>query len=359
MYVAEAWGVVVGKLVTLALAGLGVRVIVLMAQDGGWGWLVAAPFLLAGIALALWVGLVAFNGLVRDRLRPEVRFRRLRGTARRHRARPVGEPAAVDTADPVDPVDHPVPTLRSSPRGQSDLLLRTALYVVLGLPSAYLVGYVLLAYLDHLWLMWSSPVVDEWEWDAPEHLGAFGAWFFADAARGRALPMLISAVFLGLGITLATLAVPVLRRRGADAIDLAVTDTGVVTRGGLAIDWDEVVGVLVVQDVRIGAWTSRREGPAFPTRFVLHPTYVPTHSRTRVALELDDLAGVAARAARSQRRALYADGDLASGYALADLWTHPADRVDEILAPLEAAARVARVPVRRLERVTDPAKVLG
>lgn len=466
VYVAEAWGVVVGKLVTLALAGLGVWVIVLLAQDGGWGWLVAAPFILAAVALALWVSFFLFNGLVRERLRPEVRFRRLRGAApraaapepepvadtarrrprwrtvlllvlsvpaavlvvhilsayverlveglwfdwlswgyqgiaielltavtsrwpwavlavmvvslgsavvllvgaaraagrsaaRRRRVRPADEPAAADPAHVTDLADRAAPVLRSSPRGQSDLLLRTALYVVLGLPGAYVIGYVLLAYLDHLWLMWSRPSVDGWAWYAPEQFGAFGEWFFADFDRVLALLASISAIFLGLGITLATLAVPVLRRRGADAIDLAVTATGVVTRGGLAIDWDEIVRVLVVQDVRITGWQSRREGLAYPTRSAFHPTYVPGHSRTRVALELDDLPVVAARATRSQRRALYADGDLASGYVLADLWIHPTDRVEEILDPLEAGARAAGVPVRHLERVTDPAKLLA
>ena len=361
VYVAEAWGIVVGKVVTLALAGLGVWVVVLMAQDGGWGWLVAAPFVLAGVALALGTTFVFFNGLVRERLRPEVRFRRLRGAAPRAAATEP-EPAAADpahVADHADLADHAAPVLRSPPRGQSDLLVRTALYVVLGLPAVYVVGYALLAYLDHLWLMWSSPSVDGWAWYAPEQFGAFGEWFFADFDRVLALLASISAIFLGLGITLATLAVPVLRRRGTDAIDLAVTDTGVVTRGGLAIDWDEIARVLVVQDVRITGWNSRREGLASPTRSALHPTYVPGHSRTRVALELDDLPVVAARATRSQRRAVFADGDFASGYVLADLWIHPTERVEEILDPLGAGARAAGVPVRHLERVTDPAKLLA
>lgn len=458
-YVAEAWGVVVGKLVALALGGLCVWVIVLMAQDGGWGWLVAAPFLLVGVALALWVTFVLFNGLVLERLRPDVRYRRLRGdaprpvgpepdarrrprgrtvlllvlsapvallvvhilsayverlvgglwfdwlswgyqgiaiepltavtsrwpwavlavmlvslggavallvgaardAARRRRARAAHEPAGADVVDLADPADLAAPVLRSSPRGQADLISRTALYLVLGLPSAFLVGYVVLAYLDQLWQLWSGASDDPWQWDYPEWYGALGAWFFTEGEGNllRVVVPTLSAILLVAGIVLAMQAVPLLLRRDADAIDLAVTDTGVVTRGGLTIDWDEMVRVLVVQDVRITGWKSRREGPAYPSRTALHPTYVPGHSRTRVALVLHDLPGVAARATRSQRRALYADGGFASGYALADLWAHPTDRVEAILAPLEAGARAARVPVRHLERVTDPSRLRG
>ncbi|MFC7876326.1 hypothetical protein [Isoptericola sp. NPDC057391] len=358
-YVAEAWGVVVAKLVTLALAGLGVSALVWLARDGGWGWLVAAPFILAAVALALWVALVPFNGLVLERLRPEVRFRRLRGAPRRRRARAADEPAAVDVADPPDLADPDAPVLRSSPRGQADLISRAALYLVLGLPVVFLVGYVLLAYLEQLWLRWSSPSVDTWAWDYPEWSGAFGDWFFTEV-EGPVLRVVVptlSAVLLVAGIVLAMQAVPVLLRRGADAIDLAVTESGVVTRGGLGIGWDEVADVLVVEDVQITSWKSRRERTGFhQPPFVLHPTYVPGHSRTRVALVLHDLPVVAARATRSQRRGLHADGDFASGYALADLWTHPTDRVEATLTALEAGARAARVPVRHLERVADPSR---
>ena len=457
-YVAEAWGLVVAKLVALALAGLAVWVIVLMAQDGGWGVFAAGPFLLAAIALALWTGLVPFNGLVRERLRPEVRFRRLRGAApraaepepepepeaasarrrprawtavllvlsapvavlvvhilsayveelagygtfdwlawgyqgvaidplftvtnrwplvvlavlavslgcgitllvgavragarsaaarrARARVRRADEPAPVD---PTDAVDRSGPVLRSSPRGQTALLSRTALYLVLGLPGASVIGYVLLAYLDHLGLMWSSPVVDEWEWDAPQHFGAFGEWFFADFDRVLALLASISVIFLGVGITLATLAVPVLLRRGADALDLAVTDAGVVTRGGLAIGWSEIADVLVVADRRI---TALLGSGLLSSSLAINMTFVPGHSRTRVALVLREPAVVAARATRAQRRALYADGDLASGYARADLWIHPADDVTTVVAALEKSAATAGVPVEHLERST-------
>ncbi|RKT82069.1 hypothetical protein SAMN05421805_1376 [Saccharopolyspora antimicrobica] len=44
--------------------------------------------------------------------------------------------------------------------------------------------------------------------------------------------------------------------------DLAVTETGVITRGGLAIGWDEIAEVLVVRDARITSWAGPREGRA-------------------------------------------------------------------------------------------------
>src|SRR5690606_32286825 len=84
---------------------------------------------------------------------------------------------------------------------------------------------------------------------------------------------------------------------GADAIDLALTPSGVIVRGGLVLGWDEIAEVLVVRDLRIGAAVSRNElealgGPGI----TLHPTFVAAHSRIRLALVLHDLGAVADRA---------------------------------------------------------------
>ena len=115
-----------------------------------------------------------------------------------------------------------------------------------------------------------------------------------------------------------------------------------------------IAEVLVVRDTRITAWSgSRRLRTPGQPRAVLNPTYIATHSRTRVALVLRDLPGVAARSSRSRRRALRADHAGTFGYALCDLWVHPADEVSASLAPLRKRAARERVPVTDLERVTS------
>ncbi|GAB2475653.1 hypothetical protein GCM10027063_15630 [Promicromonospora xylanilytica] len=277
----------------------------------------------------------------------------LRTAGRRLRARRRARLA--DRAALPELPDLPERVLRSAPRGQADLLRRAGLFLPLGLPAAYLLGYCLLAYLAHLWSMVTSPVIDEWAWNAPENFGAFGEWFFTEEwMTMRVLALTLSVIFLSAGIALAVLAVPLLVRRGADAIDLAVTETGVVVRGGLAIGWDEIAEVLVVRDTRITSWSGARRlrAPGQP-RSVLNPTYIAGHSRTRIALVLRDLPDVATRSSRSQRRALRADHTGAYGYALCDLWVHSADEVSTSLASLQKRATRERVPVTNLERVTS------
>ncbi|MDA3648839.1 hypothetical protein LZ318_06115 [Saccharopolyspora indica] len=332
-YTAEAFGAIAAKLASLALAGLCAWIIAMMVEDGGSGVLVVGPLIALVLVIAVWIGLFLFNRPIIERLRPANRFHRLR---RPRHADPDGRrPAAL-----------PERVLRSSPRGQADLFWRTGLFLLLGSPSAFLLGYCLLAYLDHLWSMWSNPLVDSWAWNAPEHFSGFGEWFFTDEwLTARVLVPSISFMFLTMGIALAVLAVPLLSRRGADAIDLAVTETGVITRGGLAIGWDEIAEVLVVRDARITSWSGPRElrAPGQP-RSVLNPTYIAAHSRTRMALVLRDLPDVAARSLRADRTSTY-------GYALCDLWVHSAEQVSASLASLKAGAKRERVPVTELERV--------
>ncbi|MEU0269618.1 hypothetical protein [Nocardioides sp. NPDC006303] len=344
-YIAEAVGLVVAKLAILVLAGLCVWILAIMAEEGGPAVFIAGPFILVPMALSAWIGLFGFNQLIAEVLRPANRFRRLprigvRRGADRFRA-----------ARPDDSSEGPDDALRSSPRGQANLLWRTGLFLLLGMPSAYLVGYFALAYLNRLWIWWTNPIAG-WDWSAPENFGAFGAWFSdLDHLGAQLLVPTISFMFLTMGTALAALAVPLLTRRGADAIDLAVTEAGVITRGGLRIGWDEITEVLVVRDTRITAWVGSREfrAPGQSSQ-VVNPTYVAEHSRTRVALALHDLTEVFARCTASQRRALWADHTFTYGYALCDLWIHSEDLVSTNLAPLRTGARKNRIPVTDLKR---------
>lgn len=298
----------------------------------GWPLLVLA---------VLVVSLVCLVFLLARGIRAAIR--RLRASPRTRRG---GE------AEHEPPPELPERVLRSRPEGQRGLFLATGFFLLLGLPSLYIVGYALLAYLRQLWRILLIPSADSWYWDAPSNLGAFGEWFFRDDALiFRILAPTLSAVALIAGIALATLAVPLLTRRGVDAIDLAVTESGVITRGNLAIGWDEVAEVLIVEDVRASSRTAERSyrGLRLP-HTVVNLTYLAAHSRTRVALLLRDLPGVAARATRSQRRGLRADARSTHGYALCDLWVHPEGKVQASLTQLVAGAEVAHVPVTELRR---------
>lgn len=350
------------KILTLGLAVVCVVVVVAAVQESGWRGLVVAPFALVGMLLALGITFFAGNELVRERLRPGRGYHRLnaRDVAT---LRPDVDPAVGPDGDPgAEVAAPPEGALLSSPRGQANLLLRTAVSLVLGLPAAAFAVFCLLAYVHQAWVGWSSPDVDAWAWDAPRQLGELGRWFFTDESlvvpvrQGevtlQVLVVLLSAVPLGAGIILALQAAPVLLRRGGAAIDLGVTQTGAVTRGGLALGWDEISAVLVVHDQRVTADVERRgttAGGLLPP-FVLRPTFVRGHSRTRVALVLRDVRDVAARATGPQRRGLLVDDAVTHGYALCDLWVHPTDAVAEALAALAAGARRARVPVSIVDR---------
>lgn len=353
----EAWAMVALRVVTLALAVVCVVVVVTAVQEWGWRGLVVAPFALVGMLLALGITFLAGNELVRDRLRPGRGYHRLR---ERDVAALQADGGPGPTVDDVAAT--PEGALVSSPRGQATLLTRTGVSLVLGLPAAAFVVFCLLAYVHQAWVGWSDPSVDAWAWDAPRQFLGLGRWFFTDESlvvpvrQGevtvQALVVLLSAVPLGAGIILALHAAPALLRRGADAIDLGVPQTGAVTRGGLALGWDEISAVLVVHDQRVTADVERRgrtAGGLLPP-FVLRPTFVRGHSRTRVALVLRDVRDVAARATVPQRRGLLVDDGVTHGYALCDLWVYPTDRVTEALAALAAGARRARVPVSIVDR---------
>ena len=276
-------------------------------------------------------------------------IRMLRGRAAQRRAR-----RECGDRTPVPPL--PAGALCSSARGQQGVLLRAGLFLLLGIPVLPVLGASVLAYVLDLWSWWVHfPHGSFVDWEAPVYLDGPSGWFFdGEHALLKALGATISVLALCAGIALARLCVPRLIRRGSDTIDLAVTPSGVIVRGGLGLGWDEIAEVLVVRDLRIGAAVARNElealgGPGI----TLHPTFVAAHSRTRLALVLHDLGAVADRAvqvAPPRHRSLRADRSGDYGYALCDLWTCSPDVVAEALAPVAAAAATRGIPVTVLER---------
>lgn len=318
----------------------------LLAVTNRWPLVVLTVLALSLLSLLLL--LARGIGAAVRRLRTGSRDRRGAGTA------------------PESPPDLPEGVLRSSPTGHGGTFLTAAVFLLLGLPSIGIVGYVLLAYLQGLWRFFVRPGLHYWDWSAPSHFSAFGQWYFqGDALTIRLLVPTLSGIALIAGISLATLAVPLLTRRGVEAIDLAVTESGVLTRGALALDWDDIAEVLVVDDQRVSSHVEDRpystprlsraapRTPRIPP-IVVNLTFTAAHSRTRVALVLHDLPGVAARATAAQRQGLHVDHDGTYGYALCDLWVHPATEVRASLEQLAAGAEAAQVPVTGLLRTATP-----
>jgi hypothetical protein len=81
---------------------------------------------------------------------------------------------------------------------------------------------------------------------------------------------------------------------------------------------------------------------------VINLTFFPQHSRTRIVFVPTDFPGLLARAGQS--RSLHADRALDYGYALADLWLHEPERVDEVCAELTRVARRTHITLTRHER---------
>lgn len=315
----------------------------------------AAGLIVFLLSLVCLLAMLVLAGppLVRSLLRRRAAFRRARAVARQElRGRTSHHPLR----------EVPDGALCSSPRSHLGLYLRTLAYLLLGLPATLLGLYCLLAYLAELWEWLQAPFSrDPVSWRAPADASAFGEflvdsewpWFMTVAVT-------LSAAFLGAAIALATLSLPRLTRRGAEAIDLAVTPEGALVRGGLEIGWDEIAEVIVVRDLRARSATSPgvASGLGGPRRSV-NLTYVPAHSRTRIALVLHDLGAVAERAVGVEpprHHSLRTDRTDAYGYALCDLWTYDHDDVAGALEQVQDGAARHGVPVTDLERVVFPTK---
>lgn len=332
--------VVIAKVAFLVGAVLTVFLIVYLIDDASQNeWLVAivAIVFIGACTLALiWMALFLFTRMARERLTPSNRFRRLRGTG-------PGDPVALDP-------DVPEAALISSPRGHAALYTRIAVFLLLGSPALALLVYILVAYGHSAWSVGNEADIRAWDWESPRNLSDFGRWYFSDDDLG--LKMLLttaSSLLLGMGAVLMPLAVPRLLRRGQDAIDIGVTRSGVIVRGGLDLEWKDIAEVLVVRDGRLTGYAeARKERLPGEPRIAINLTYIPEHSRTRIALVLHDLPGIAARAPRSAP--LYADHTTSYGYALCDLWTYPRDRVQDAIDAARRDANRMGVRVTELQR---------
>lgn len=329
------------KLASLALAGVLVWAIFMGFEEveSIFAGIILCVFLIPCIIACLWIGLFMFTVPMLERLGAARLFRRVRGGGR-------------DGSDAPAPL--PDDALLSSRSAQVPLLQRTAAFLVLGLPAAAFIGYCLLACLNELQqLLFGPPSVRSWDWRAPSNFTVLGEEIFTDDNLGMLILVpSISAIFLVAGISLAVFALPLLTRRGADAIDLAVTDSGVIVRGGLAIGWDEIAEIMVIQDTRAGAvFGQRQERAVIQPRAVINLTFFPRHSRTRIAVVPDDFPGLLARSGQS--RSLHADHARDYGYALDDLWLHEPEKVDEVCADLTRVARRTRITLTHHERGTS------
>lgn len=294
---------------------------------------------LLSLLILLGIAAVAAGGRALASLRPGASARRERTTRRELPELPSG-------------------ALIAAPHGQAALLRRAGIFLLAGLPAAALLAYCALAYASQLWRWWSWAPASFVSWSAPATFSPLGEWFFTDDLVALKIAgVTVSSVLLCAGIVLAQLAVPLLLRRGADAIDLALTPSGVLTRGGLEISWHEIAEVLIVRDTRMGSVLAQR-----PVRMVgqsragINLTYLEAHSRIRVALVLRDLPDVAARAALGgppQHRSLRADSSFNYGYALCDLWVHPHAAVGAALSTMTSAANRRGIPVTEIARTHD------
>ncbi|REJ07680.1 hypothetical protein DY023_03350 [Microbacterium bovistercoris] len=332
------------KLLMLVLAGFLVWAIFMGFEEfeNLFAVIVLCVFLIPCVIACVWMALFMFTVPMAARLRVSTLFRRVR-------------PGAGVRDAPNETAVLPEGALISGTDGQGLLLQRTVAYLVLGLPAAVFLGYCLVAYLNELQqLLFGPPSVRYWDWRAPSNFTLLGEEIFTDDNLGALILVpAISAVFLFAGTALAALALPVLTRRGADAIDLAVTDTGVIVRGGLSIGWDEITEIMVVRDTRAGAVVGQRqERFAGQPRAVINLTFFPHHSRTRIVFIPRDFPALLARAGRRGSRGLHADRALDYGYALADLWVHEPDEVDAVCTGFERIARRTHITLTRHERGT-------
>lgn len=288
----EAVGLLVAKatvlvLVVVALWGVTVEVL----PDGITDYVIALALLALPLAGMVALGLLLFTDLVVGRLRGARRFRR--PSRAQHRAARAAAPAAAAAS----PVPAPAPPLPE---------------------------------------------------DALAELAPLGPLFFGrDMVGPTTLIVGLSALSLGFGIALLVLMAPLVHRRGDDALDLAVTDAGLVVRGGSLIRWEELDEILVVRDRRMSGLVEPRKDRVAPmSRTVVNLTWFPHHSRTRLALVPWDMPAVAQRAlsSRAPQRALRVQRDLRDGYLLCDLWTHSPEAVEQVIARLRA--RTSRLGVR-------------
>ncbi|MDQ0613449.1 hypothetical protein QF046_001090 [Microbacterium sp. W4I4] len=259
------------------------------------------------LALAA-LGLFFFTRQALERLQPKNWYRRVHS----HR---------LSEQDPIDP-GLPEGALISSPRDHGALYVRAIAFLILGAATAALAVYI----------------------PGPYANSGGREWGYKVAITAAA------SLAVGMGAVLMPLAVPRLVRRDLDAIDVGVKRAGVIVRGGLELEWQDIAEVLVVRDERMTEYIGRRRNRfVAEPRGAINPTYFPGHSRTRLALVLHDLPGIVARAPRSAP--LYADHTNSHGYALCDLWTYPREEVDDMINAIRPTARRAHVRVTELHRV--------
>lgn len=319
IYIAEAVAIVVLKAALLVLPVPTVFLIVALiseADHDDWFATLVLVVIIGAVSIALAAfGLFFFTRQALERLQPKNWYRRLRGPR-------LSESAAIDP-------DVPEAALISSPRGHAALYARAIVFLVLGAAATALAVYI----------------------PGPNAHSGAREWGYKVALT------MAASLALGMGAVLMPLAVPRLVRRDLDAIDIRVTRAGVIVRGGLELEWQDIAEVLVVRDERITDYIgSRKKRFVTEPRAAISPTYFPGHSRTRLALVLHDLPGIATRAPRSAP--LYADHTKSVGYALCDLWTYSREEVDDMIALLHPIARRQRVRVTELQRAvgTDALK---
>lgn len=343
-------------LVKVAVLGLPVMIVwavtVEYYPDGLGGYLGFLAVLALPLLGLVWISLVLFNRLIAGRLRGAGRFRRPSRARRRAARRSASTPPVAIAPAAGSTPSSPEVTLRTTPAGQGPALRRTALLLALGLPAAALGLYVLRAHVVQLRRGLTDPFEDLWSWSAPSRLGAVGEWFFTDDLLvTKVAAVSASTLSLGAGIVLAQLMLPLLQRRGEDALDLALTREGLMVRGGFLLRWEELDEILVVRDRRMGSVVGRKEVRVVgQSRRGVNPTFIPGHSRTRIALipwNLPEVAQRALVAGAPSCRALRVDRPLETGYLLCDLWTHSPDAVDHVVGRLRK--RCSRLGVRVLE----------
>lgn len=306
-------------------------------------------FALYGAVFLLFeaIALVSFTDLCVGRPRGARRFRRP-PRAHLRTALTRGHPVRGDAATVPPPRD----ALRASSEGEGRALLRAGLFLAGGLPAVALCLCVLAAFITQLWWGMTEPSEDLWSWRAPKDLTGFGQVFFSGELIGpKILTMGASVLSLCGGIAMAVPLSGLIMRRGDEAIDLALTDEGLVVRGGFLLRWKELEEILVVRDRRMTDTVEpRRDWIPGMTRVVVNPTFIAHHSRTRIALIPWDMPEVAQRAigdGPARCRALRVDRGLGTGYLLCDLWTHSPDAVRQVIGGLQK--RCSRLGVRVIE----------
>ena len=347
---AEAVGLLATRLLALVLAGIMVWAVVHVVEDSDTllGLIVGVVlFSLLAAAFAA-IGLLPFRGLARGRLRGARDYRR---PSRVQRQLSREESAGATTSVPMLPPN----ALLASPHGQGPLVLRTVMMFLLGAPAVVLAVTALRAYAVQLLTDSPRSVSERWAWHAPSTGSGLGAWFFTgELMEVKALATTASFVALCAGLALLPLLVPLLRRRGTDAIDLALSEDGIVVRGGLTIGWDELDEVLVVRDLSKTKLVGPRDHRvAGQTKMGINPTYLRGHSRTRIALVPWDMGSIARRVLASRTTAhlaLRVDRELETGYVLCDVWVHSPDVVADVVSRLRTLTARHVVDVVELAR---------